>query len=106
MEIRSLKLFKHLAGTLHFGKTSRACNITPSGLTRTIQRLESELGEQLFMRNQRSVSLTKAGRIFYSYAEEAIQLWNKLQTDLSDNGILKGEITLYCSVTRNLRYPP
>ena len=43
MNIQELKLFKHLTGTLHFGRTSQACNITPSALTRTIQRLEEEV---------------------------------------------------------------
>lgn len=106
MDIRSLKLFKHLAGSLHFGKTSQACNITPSGLTRTIQRLEGELGEKLFIRNQRTVSLTKSGRIFHAYAEEAIHLWNRLQADLNNDGILRGEISLYCSVTAILSILP
>jgi len=106
MDIRELKLFKHLAGTLHFGRTSQACNITPSGLSRTIQRLEAELGKKLFTRNQRSVSLTDSGKIFYTYADEALNLWNRLQNDLSQDGVLRGEITLYCSVTAILSILP
>lgn len=106
MNIKDLKLFRHLAGTLHFGKTSQACNITPSGLTRTIQRLEDDLGKKLFSRNQRSVTLTNSGKIFSSYAEEVLHLWNKLQNDLSQNGILRGEISLYCSVTAILSILP
>ena len=47
MDIRDLKLFRHLADSLHFGRTSQACNITPSGMTRTIQRLEAELNKTL-----------------------------------------------------------
>ena len=56
MNIHELKVFKHLAGTLHFGRTSRACNITPSALTRTIQRLEEEVGKKLFIRDNRSAA--------------------------------------------------
>lgn len=48
MNIRELELFRHLASSLHFGKSALECNITPSGLTRTIQRMESEIGESLF----------------------------------------------------------
>lgn len=99
MNIRDLQLFRHLATTLHFGKTSKACNITPSGLTRTIQRLENELGKQLFSRNKRSVSLTGAGEILVKYSEEAIRLHRKLQNELSGDDQLHGELTLYCSVT-------
>lgn len=99
MDIRELRLFKHLAGSLHFGRTSRACHVTPSALTRTIQRLEEELEEQLFLRDNRSVQLTAAGEVFKSYADDAIQRYEVLQGELSREHVLGGEISLYCSVT-------
>ena len=106
MDIQELKIFKHLARTLHFGKTSQACNITPSGLTRTVQRLEAEIGRPLFIRDRRSVSLTPAGVVFRDYAEEALQHWQKLQGDLADDKALAGELSLYCSVTAILGILP
>jgi len=99
MDIRSLKIFYHLARSLHFGRTSQACNLTPSGLTRTIQRIETELGEPLFRRDNRSVSLTPAGEVFKRYAEEAIERWRDLQRELAGAETLHGEISLFCSVT-------
>ncbi len=106
MDIRELRLFLHLADTLHFGRTSQACNITPSGLTRTIQRLENELDKQLFVRDNRYVSLTSAGKIFKTYAEEMILRWNELQGNLADDSILRGELSIYCSVTAILSILP
>ncbi|WP_419174138.1 HTH-type transcriptional activator IlvY [Desulfosediminicola sp.] len=106
MNIRELKLFRHLVGSLHFARTSQACNITPSGLTRAMQRLEGELGHQLFYRDKRSVTLTPAGLIFKEYAEEAIQRWNELQSALSGDQALRGELSLYCSVTAILSILP
>ena len=99
MDIRNLKLFKHLSESLHFGRTSRACNITPSALTRVIQRMEDELGSPLFIRDNRSVELSPAGLVFKKYAEDAIARWDELQDDLSQETMLSGEISLYCSVT-------
>jgi len=99
MNIRELRLFKHLSGTLHFGQSSRACHVTPSALTRIIQRLENELGETLFLRDNRSVSLTAAGKVFRSYADDVIQRYELLQGDLSREAVLDGEISIYCSVT-------
>lgn len=99
MDIRTLTLFKHLAGSLHFGRTSRSCHITPSALTRSIQRLEEELGHALFVRDNRSVTLTQAGKRFLIYAEEVIQCWQDLSNDLAGDGVLRGEMSLYCSVT-------
>ncbi len=99
MNIRELELFRHLASTLHFGRTSLECNITPSGLTRTIQRLESDVGESLFFRNNRSVQLTPAGMLFKDYCEETISNWHLFRSHLKSDTILRGELSLYCSVT-------
>ncbi|MCF6247694.1 MAG: HTH-type transcriptional activator IlvY [Desulfobacula sp.] len=99
MDIRNLKLFRHLTGTLHFARTSKACYITPSALTRVIQRLEAELGESLFVRDNRSCELTSAGNAFKKYADDVLQRWDLLQGELSFKKALQGELSLYCSVT-------
>jgi len=99
MNIRELKFLRHLSESLHFGKTSRACNITPSALTRMVQRLESDLEETLFIRDNRTVQLTRAGEVFKHYAEDVMQRWNQLQNELASDGNLKGSLSLYGSVT-------
>lgn len=99
MDIRTLELFRHLSGTLHFARTSQACHITPSALTRMIQRLETEVGEPLFFRDNRSVELTHAGRSLKKYADDVLQRWDLFQGELSENRALEGELSLYCSVT-------
>lgn len=99
MDIRELKIFRELANSLHFGQTSRACNMTPSALTRTIQRLEQEVGEKLFIRDKRSVTVTHAGEALQEYAAEVLQRWDELRNKLSSDRVLRGSISLYCSVT-------
>jgi LysR family positive regulator for ilvC len=99
MDIRNLKLFRHLAGSLHFARTSKACYITPSALTRVIQRLETDLGEKLFLRDNRSVELTTAGIAFKKYADDVIQRRDRLHDELSSNDVLSGELAIFCSVT-------
>ncbi len=106
MNIRELELFRHLASSLHFGRTSLECNITPSGLTRTIQRLENDLGEPLFFRNNRSVHLTPAGILFKEYCKETISSWHLLRSQLRSDTVLRGELSLYCSVTAILSILP
>ena len=106
MDIRSLTLFLHLADTLHFGRTSRACNITRSGLTRTIQRLEQDLGEQLFFRNNRSVRLTETGGLFREYASDVVSRYRTLQHRITSEDRIRGELSIYCSVTAILSILP
>ncbi|WP_028581218.1 HTH-type transcriptional activator IlvY [Desulfogranum japonicum] len=99
MDIRILDIFLHLTESLHFGRTSSVYNMTPSTLTRAIQRLEEEVGKPLFHRNNRSVSLTPAGILFQKYAEESRRLWLTFQDQLAATEDLNGSISLYCSVT-------
>ena len=41
MDSRDLEIFLLLAETLHFGRAAEHGNLSPSALSRTIQRLES-----------------------------------------------------------------
>lgn len=100
MDFNELKLFNHLAGTLHYGKTSSACNISPSALSRTIVRLEEEVGHKLFYRDNRSVELSSTGKIFRSFVQESLDNWDHFRDSvLSQDQVLHGEISIYCSVT-------
>ncbi len=92
-------MFLSLADSLHFGKASRACNLSPSALTRSIQRLEEEVGHPLFVRDNRTVTLTPAGVRFQTYARQARQEWQTLQQELHDSPSVSGPLSLYASIT-------
>ncbi len=62
MDFRTLSLFTHLARTLHFANTANQMAVSPSTLSRAMQRLEQETGCALFERDNRSVVLTAEGR--------------------------------------------
>ena len=107
MDSRSLKLFQHLANSLHFGKTASAYHLSPSTLSRTIQRLEDELSSQLLIRDNRSVLLTSEGKKFLSYADQQISQFESLKQSLnSSQEELSGSLNIYCSVTASYSYLP
>jgi LysR family positive regulator for ilvC len=100
MNFDALRQFLHLSRSLHFGKTSRACHISPSALSRSMQRLEAELGAQLFVRDQRKVALTGAGLQLQRYAGETLEGYTRLREQLDDKRTrLSGQLSLFCSVT-------
>lgn len=100
MDLRALELFLNLASTLHFGKTGRQCHISTSALSRLIQRLEGEIGEPLFVRDNRTVELSEVGKRFRAYAQEVVDGWHHFVDSLEqDPTSLSGEILLYSSVT-------
>lgn len=100
MDTRDLQAFMLLCETLHFGQAARAAHLSPSALSRTIQRLETEFGCRLFERSNREVRLTRAGRLLQETARELLERLQGLRAQL-DGGtrILQGSMTLYCSVT-------
>jgi LysR family positive regulator for ilvC len=99
MNTHNLEAFLALAESLHFGKASRACNLSPSALTRSIQRLEEEVGHPLFVRDNRTVTLTPAGVRFQTYARQARQEWQTLQQELHEVPSVSGPLSLYASIT-------
>jgi len=72
MDTRALKNFITLAETLHFTKTSEKVFIAQPALSRQIKELERSIGAQLFKRDKRNVSLTKAGAYFKEVAQQTV----------------------------------
>ncbi|TLU64565.1 HTH-type transcriptional activator IlvY [Thalassotalea litorea] len=107
MDIKSLKVFAHLAEHLHFSQTASAFHMSPSTLSRLIQRLETEVESQLLFRDNRTASLTPAGEVFHQYCKEQILEWQNLQARIQQQqGQLRGKLSLYCSVTAAYSHLP
>jgi LysR family transcriptional regulator, positive regulator for ilvC len=99
VDIRELEIFLTVAETLHFGRASQACNLSPSALTRTIQRLEEKLEQPLFLRDNRKVTLSPAGERLKSYARLCIQEWQALRASMAGDQPVAGTLSIYASVT-------
>ncbi|MCW4152467.1 HTH-type transcriptional activator IlvY [Halomonas sp. 18H] len=105
MDMRPLHHFLTLADTLHFGRASERCHVSPSTLSRSIQQLEGSLGVTLFERDNRHVALTRQGQSFHAFAQDTLEHWEQLRQSLmSEARSLTGEISIYCSVTASYSF--
>ena len=99
MDQRSLQVFLAVADTLNFSRSGEQLHMSVSAVSRTVQRLEQEVGQPLLERDRRHVSLTHAGVEFRDYARRALVEWQSLRRKLDEATALAGEVSLYCSVT-------
>ncbi|CAH1544024.1 DNA-binding transcriptional dual regulator IlvY [Vibrio jasicida] len=107
MNIKSLQLFIHLCDSKSFAKTAAAMHISPSALSRQIQKLEEETHQQLFLRDNRSVELTVQGKKLLPVALKILGEWQQYQSYIKGTeDELKGEIRLFCSVTASYSHLP
>ncbi|MGR5160189.1 HTH-type transcriptional activator IlvY [Vibrio owensii] len=107
MNIKSLQLFIHLCDSKSFAKTAAAMHISPSALSRQIQKLEGETHQQLFLRDNRSVELTVQGKKLLPVALKILGEWQQYQSYVKGTeDELKGEIRLFCSVTASYSHLP
>ena len=99
-EYEPLRQFLALSGTLHFGRAARASHLSPSALSRSIQRLEDQVGEPLFDRQHHRVSLTPAGEAFRHHALAVLGECDRFASErASSKGVLSGTVRIYCTVT-------
>lgn len=86
MEIRHFRYFLAVARHRHFTRAAEQLGIAPPTLTRQIQDLENALGTRLFVREQREVRLTEAGRALQIEAELAVRQFETAQYNVRRAG--------------------
>ena len=83
MELRELRYFLAVAREESILKAAAALYVSQPNLSRQMKHLEEELGQQLFLRGSRKITLTEAGELLKKRAEEILELEKKTETELS-----------------------
>ena len=72
MDLNRASTFVRVVQTGGFTRAAEAMGLPPSSVSRSIARLEDDLGVTLLERTTRKVSLTDAGKAFFERAREAL----------------------------------
>ena len=79
-----LEIFKMAAILRNFTKTAEALHMTQPNVTQQLRQLEKELGTELFLRNGKRLSLTRAGEILAEECEHLFDAAAHLQRHVSN----------------------
>ena len=96
VDFRQLETFVEVCEQMSFTKAASNLYISQQGVSKSIKTLEDELGVSLFLRTNSSISLTNYGVILQRYAEDLVNNYTKVLTEINTeknrdrNGITLG----------------
>jgi DNA-binding transcriptional LysR family regulator len=98
MEMRRLEIFCKVVEFASFTKAAEALSLSQPTVSEHLKMLEEFFGEKLIDRLGREVLPTPAGRVFYQYAKNIVQLRDESVKALQQfKGHLAGSLTLGAS---------
>ncbi|WP_233235018.1 LysR substrate-binding domain-containing protein [Bordetella sp. LUAb4] len=107
MELRHLRYFEAVAETLSFTKAAERVHVTQSTLSHQIRQLEEELGQPLFDRIGKRVSMTEAGETLLLNIGPALRQVDAAVHAIRDNETaVTGEIRVGTTQGFNIRLVP
>ncbi|WP_371363508.1 HTH-type transcriptional regulator CynR [Sporomusa rhizae] len=95
MELRQLEYFYTASRLKSISKAAEQLSVAQPSVSIAIQKLEEELGIQLFDRSQRQIMLTAEGVIFFQRVNEILSRVRDVATEMQDLRLLqKGSIKI------------
>jgi LysR family hydrogen peroxide-inducible transcriptional activator len=86
MEFDQLRYFLQVAKRGNFTRAAEDLRISQPALSRSIQKLEDDLGQPVFERRARSVGLTDAGLLLQSRAQQVLSIIEDTMAEITDDG--------------------
>src|SRR5690625_2311149 len=84
MELRQIKYFIEVAQREHVTEAANALHVAQSAVSRQIFNLEEELGVDLFIREGRTVRLTRIGQVFLEHMEKAMNVIDDAKQEVEE----------------------
>lgn len=95
MEIHQLRYFLAVARAANFSRAAEQCRVAQPSLSQQIMKLEDELGERLFERTRREVSLTPAGERLRAHAQRVLDELEAARESVRESGeAVRGRVVL------------
>jgi DNA-binding transcriptional LysR family regulator len=96
---RSLEIFAAVASTGSFSAAGRALELTPSAVSRTVDRIEARLGVRLLLRTTRALTLTAEGQAYLALARRILADLDDAEQAIADLGAPRGRLRVSAALS-------
>lgn len=89
---RALEIFTAVAAEGSFSAAGRRLGLTPSAVSRTVDRIEDRLGVRLLLRTTRTLTLTSEGHAYLCAARRILTDLDEAEQAIADQGAPRGRL--------------
>ncbi|MCI4591948.1 LysR family transcriptional regulator [Sphingobium sp. BYY-5] len=89
---RALEIFTSVAAEGSFSAAGRQFGLTPSAVSRTVDRIEARLGVRLLLRTTRALTLTAEGQAYLATARRILADLDDAEQAIADQGAPRGRL--------------
>ena len=96
---RSLEVFAAVAAHGSFSAAGRLLGLTPSAVSRTVDRIEARLGVRLLLRTTRALTLTAEGQAYLGAARRILADLDDAEQQIADQGAPRGRLRVSAALS-------
>lgn len=96
---RALALFTAVIEHGGFSAAGRVLNMSPSAISRAIDRIEARLGVRLLLRSTRALSLTAEGQAYLQAARRILADLDDAEQHIADQGMPRGRLRISAALS-------
>ncbi len=106
-DLKPIRVFLEVARLMSFAAAARHLSMTPATVTRTVARLEDDLGVQLLLRTTRHVSLTSIGAVVAARYGPLVNDFDQVAEDIKRSSLPdRGRLRINAPMSMGLRLLP
>ena len=96
---REMAVFGAVADSGSFSAAGRELGLTPSAVSRTLDRIEARLGVRLMLRTTRTLTLTPEGQAYLGAARRILSDLDDAEQAIADQGAPRGRLRVSASLS-------
>ncbi|MFD1949707.1 LysR family transcriptional regulator [Sphingomonas arantia] len=96
---RALSLFAAVVEHGSFSAAGRVLEMSPSAVSRVVDRIEARLGVRLLLRSTRALSLTAEGRVYLQAARRILADLDEAEQEIADRGVPRGRLRISAALS-------